>query len=243
MEKEKVIELKKVGISYNIRGSVLGVKKKKTFWALKNITLDVYKGEVLGVLGRNGAGKSTLLSLLSGIISQNKGTVVQKVSKVSLLSLQTGFIQYLSGRKNIILSGMFLGLRKKELEDKMDEIIEFSELHNFIDQPVSTYSSGMKARLGFATAIHMDPDILLIDETLGVGDRAFKEKSSAYMKNKIKNSETTAILVSHSENLIREVCDRACVISDGEICYEGDVEKAIETHISLMSKKKSKIKK
>jgi lipopolysaccharide transport system ATP-binding protein len=230
MNEEILIELKNIGVSYNIRGSLLRVKKRKEFWALKDISLTIKKGEVLGVIGRNGAGKSTLLSLLSGIISPNKGSIVRSTEKISLLSLQTGFIPYLSGRKNIILSGMFLGIPKKILLEKMDEIIEFSELGDFIDAPVDTYSSGMKARLGFSTAIHLEPDIILIDEVLGVGDKAFKEKSSRYMREKIKNSNTTALLVSHNQELVEEVCTRAVFIKDGKIEESGEVGRVFERY-------------
>lgn len=237
---DTLIELKNIGVSYNIRGSLLKVKKRKEFWALKDISLSIKKGEVLGVLGRNGAGKSTLLSLLSGIITPNKGTMISNTNKVSLLSLQTGFIPYLSGRKNIILSGMFLGIPQKTLLNKMDEIIDFSELGDFIDAPVDTYSSGMKARLGFSTAIHLEPDIILIDEVLGVGDQAFKEKSSNYMKEKIKNSNTTALLVSHSQKLIEEVCNRAIFIKDGSVHASGevsDVFKSYNEYLKIVSTK------
>jgi lipopolysaccharide transport system ATP-binding protein len=231
MEKEVLIEMKNVGIAYNIRGSLLKAKKRKEFWALKDISLKLYKGEVLGVLGRNGAGKSTLLSLLSGIISPNRGEIISHVSKVSLLSLQTGFIPYLSGRKNIILSGMFLGIPKAKLEEKMEEIIAFAELGECIDQPVQNYSSGMKSRLGFATAIHIEPDVILIDEVLGVGDERFKKKSSKYMKEKLRDQGITAVLVSHSEKLVREICDRAVLIRDGEIKASGDLDKVFAVYL------------
>jgi lipopolysaccharide transport system ATP-binding protein len=224
IQNEVLIELENVGVCYNIRGSILKVKKRKEFWALKDVSLKIYRGEVIGVLGRNGAGKSTLLALLSDIITPDKGKLTRNVSKVSLLSLQTGFIPYLSGRKNILLSGMFLGVPSSTLKSKMNEIIEFSELGDFIDNDVSTYSSGMKARLGFSTAIHIEPDIILIDEVLGVGDEAFKRKSSQYMKEKIKNSSTTAVLVSHSQELIEEVCSRAVFLKDGSIQASGEIE-------------------
>jgi lipopolysaccharide transport system ATP-binding protein len=239
MTDQTLLELKNIGVCYNIRGSFLKVKKRKEFWALKDISLSVKKGEILGVLGRNGAGKSTLLSLLSGIITPNRGSLIRHTDKVSLLSLQTGFIPYLSGRKNILLSGMFLGIPKNVLEEKMESIIEFSELGDFIEAPVDTYSSGMKARLGFSTAIHLEPDIILIDEVLGVGDQAFKEKSSTYMREKIKNSQTTAILVSHSQKLVEEVCSRAVFIKDGAIAASGNVQDVfVEYNAFLKSQKK-----
>jgi lipopolysaccharide transport system ATP-binding protein len=230
MKNEVLIELQNVGVCYNIRGSLLKVKKRNEFWALKDVSLKVYKGEVLGVLGKNGAGKSTLLSLLSDIITPDKGSLTRNVSKVSLLSLQTGFIPFLSGRRNILLSGMFLGIPLSILNEKMNDIIVFSELGEFIDRPVDTYSSGMKARLGFSTAIYLEPDIILIDEVLGVGDEAFKRKSSQYMKEKIKNSSTTAVLVSHSQELIEEVCDRAIFLKDGRVESSGQISEVFKDY-------------
>lgn len=228
--KEVLIELNNVGVFYNIKGSFAKVQKQKKFWALQDISLKVYKGEVLGIIGKNGAGKSTLLSLLSGIIQADRGTVQINTKKVSLLSLQAGFVGYLSGRKNIYLSGMFLGLTKEYLDSKINEIIEFSELGDFIEQPVDTYSSGMKARLGFSTAINLSPDVILIDEVLGVGDESFKIKSSKYIKEKISHSNTTAVLVSHNQKLIEELCDRAIVIQKGTLVTEGGVKEAFESY-------------
>ena len=140
------------------------------FWALKDVSFELYQGETLGILGRNGAGKSTLMRLMSGIIKPDQGELINHHnSTASLLSLQLGFMGYLSGRENAILSGMLMGLTRREIEAKMDAIIDFSELGEFIDQPISTYSSGMSARLGFSVAFQTDPDILLVDEVMGVG--------------------------------------------------------------------------
>jgi lipopolysaccharide transport system ATP-binding protein len=235
LDKDVLIELQNVGVCYNIRGSLLKSKKRNEFWALKDVSFKIYRGEVLGILGKNGAGKSTLLSILSDIISPDKGSIIRNVSKVSLLSLQTGFIPYLTGRKNILLTGMFLGIPLSVLEEKMEEIISFSEIGDFIDQPISTYSSGMKTRLGFSTAIHLRSDVILIDEVLGVGDEAFKRKSSLYMKEKIKHSETTAVLVSHSQKLIEEVCDRVVLLRNGQVEAEGtDIKQVFSVYNKSM---------
>ena len=173
---------------------------------LQDISLDLYQGETLGIIGRNAAGKSTLLRLIAGIIRQDRGLFVHRAQSTALLSLQAGFVPYLSGRENAIVSGLLLGLRRAEVEDKMQDIIDFSELGDFIDLPLSSYSSGMRARMGFAVAYQVDPDILLIDETLGDGDEAFQAKSSRAMHERIR-SDRTIVLVSHAPGR-----SRACAI-------------------------------
>jgi len=184
----------------------------------------------LGIIGKNGAGKSTLLSLMAGIISPSKGTIKSNAQKVFLLSLQAGFVPFLSGRKNIVLSGLLLGMDRKEIEGLTEQIIAFADLGKFIDEPVAVYSSGMKARLGFAISISIHSDIILIDEVLGVGDSTFKRKSSKAMKNKIK--ETTSVIVSHSMETIQELCTRVIVISSHNIVHNGSVEDGIRIYKS-----------
>jgi len=225
---ELMISLRNVGVYYRrkrnpIRGG------SDIFWALKDVSLDLYSGEALGVIGRNGAGKTTLLKLLAGLIRPDRGTVINNGCQASLLSLQVGFLPHLSGRENAILSGLLLGLKRKEIETKMDEIISFAELEEFIDQPINTYSTGMKARLGFSVAFQMDPDILLIDETLGVGDADFNKKSSAVMQEKIR-SDKTVVLVSHSASMIRQLCDRAVWIESGITRVEGDTKTVLDSY-------------
>lgn len=215
-----IISLRQVGLSYRRRKSLL---KSEPFWALQDVSLDLYSGETLGVIGRNGAGKSTLLQMLAGIIKPDKGTLINAGYQASLLALQLGFIHYLTGRENIVLSGILMGLRRKEIEAKMDAIIAFSELETFIDQPIITYSSGMKARLGFSVAFHADPDILLIDEILGVGDAEFSKKSTTVMREKIRTNKTV-VFVSHNAVLIRQLCDRVVWIEEGISRAEGDTE-------------------
>lgn len=227
MNNEILIEAKNVGIFYKKKKSFFKVNEGRVFWALQDVSFDLYKGEVLGVIGRNGAGKSTLLSLLAGIISPSTGNITYKTESISLLSLQAGFEPFLSGRKNILLSGMFLGLSYEYMQSKVDEIIEFSELGEFIDEPVTTYSAGMKTRLGFSTAIQVCPDIILIDEVLGVGDFDFRRKSSRALKAKIKKAETTAVIVSHNRKTIIDLCDRVLIVEKGKSLFLGVTDEAI----------------
>lgn len=226
---ENIIELKNVGVRFSKRKSLLKAKSSKEFWPLKGVSFDVRKGEVLGVIGKNGAGKSTLLTLIAGIISPSEGKIINKTNSTSLLSLHAGFVPFLSGRKNIILSGMLLGLEKSQVLEKMDEIIEFSGLGDFIDEPVVNYSSGMKTRLGFSTAININPDVILIDEVLGVGDAEFRDKSEKALREKLAGN-TTAIIVSHSESTIKQLCDRVVYISGGKSRYCGDVAKGLKLY-------------
>ncbi len=229
-----IISLRHVGISYWRRVSYL---RRKKFWALRDISFDLYHGETLGIIGRNGAGKSTLLRVLAGIIAPDKGFLLNQGYRASLLSLQLGFIPHLSGRQNAILSGMLLSVPKRTIEARMDEIIGFAELENFIDQPVSTYSAGMKARLGFSIAFQADPDILLIDEVLGVGDGAFQAKSSNAMREKIRSNKTV-VLVSHNLQTLRSLSDRVVWIEEGVTQTEGDVSTVLKTYHDYMQAKK-----
>lgn len=215
-----VMSLRNVGVYYSRDDAMFSREK---FWALQDVSFDLYQGETLGVIGRNGAGKSTLLKLLAGIFVADRGEVVRTELKASLLSLQVGFIGYLTGRENAILSGILLGMHRSEIEAKMDQIIEFSELGEFIDKPVRTYSSGMRARLGFGVAFQADPDILLIDEALGVGDQDFRRKSSAMMKERIQSNKTV-VLVSHNLPTIRALCDRVVWIEQGKTVEVGDTK-------------------
>lgn len=230
MQEENILELRNVGIKFSKQKSILKARESREFWALKDITFDIKKGEVLGVIGKNGAGKSTLLALLAGIISPTTGTIETRTKSISLLSLQAGFVPFLSGRKNIVLSGMLMGFSKNEMIKRLDEIIAFAELEEFIDEPVVNYSAGMKTRLGFATAINIEPDVILIDEVLGVGDAAFKKKSSEVLKAKLDEKHTTALIVSHSESTIRDLCDRVVFIQKGVTQFMGDVEEGLRRY-------------
>lgn len=217
---EPIISLKNVGVSYRRRAGVLRWNK---YWALNDITFDLYKGETLGIIGRNGAGKSTLLQVLAGIISPDKGVITHNESTVSLLSLQVGFLPHITGRENAILSGMLLGINKSDIEKAMPKIIEFSGLGEFIDQPVNSYSTGMRARLGFSVANQMDPDVILVDEVLGVGDVEFKKKSAAAMREKI-SSNKTVVIVSHDEKTLKDLCDRILWVDRKGMCVEGGID-------------------
>ncbi|NWH05668.1 ABC transporter ATP-binding protein [Desulfobacter latus] len=230
-EKEKrkgklLISIRNVGVIYNRNRSIF---KKKRFEALKDVSFDIFSGESIGVIGRNGAGKSTLMTLISGIIKPDRGEVINYGASVSLLALQAGFMNELSGRDNMVLSGLALGFPKKKLEEKLDEIISFSGIGGRIDDAVRTYSAGMRARLGFSIAHILNPDILLVDETLGVGDRAFRQKSANAMREKIK-SEQTVVLVSHNSNTIRDLCDRAVWLEKGIVMASGEVDTVLKAY-------------
>jgi len=190
--------------------------RKRRFLALDNVSFKVEKGESFGIIGPNGAGKSTTLGLIAGVLKPNTGQVVTNGRIAPLLELGAGFHPELTGRENIMLNAIILGMTKKEAESKIDKIIEFSELFNFIDQPIRTYSSGMLARLGFSVAVHIEPEILLIDEILAVGDVNFQKKCISKMLE-FKENGVTIILVSHSIGQVREVCSRIATIEKGKI--------------------------
>lgn len=194
------------------------ITKKKV---LNKIDLKVYEGETLGIIGRNGAGKSTLLRILTGTLEPSSGYYKVFGTLSSILELGTGFHDDLTGRQNIIMGGLALGIKRKIIESKIDEIINFSELEEVIDDKFSTYSSGMKARLTFSTAISNEPDILIVDEALSVGDAAFQVKCFNWFQ-KLKTKNKTIILVSHDSNTITKLCDRAVLIENGEIMKYGD---------------------
>lgn len=224
-----------MGINYKRKGGFLGLDGD-AFWALKDISLSIYQGETLGIIGRNGAGKSTLLQLLAGILQPDRGSMQKMMEyNASLLALQLGFIPYLSGRENAILSGMLMGMSRKEVEEKLPQIIEFSELGDFINQPVITYSSGMGARLGFSVAHYADPDILLVDEVLGVGDYEFALKSTAAMFEKMQSNKTV-VFVSHQTSLIQSLCTRLVWIEGGKTILEGEPEPVLAAYLDALEK-------
>ena len=200
-------------------------KGKQEVSALKNINLEIKKGEFIGIIGRNGSGKSTLLKIIMGAIKPNEGALIETTGKMIRLALGIGFDPNLTARDNIYLNGVILGLSFKMIGDRFEEIIDFAELHDFVDTPIRFYSSGMKSRLSFAVAIHADADIFLIDEFFGaVGDGAFKEKSQkAFEENILKGK--TIIHVSHSMHTIKKHCDRVVVMNKGEaIIYDNPLE-------------------
>jgi lipopolysaccharide transport system ATP-binding protein len=223
-----------VGVHYERRH---GIFRSQRFWALEDISFSLYHGETLGIIGRNGAGKSTLLRLLAGIIGPDRGRVEQHGCRASLLSLQAGFLPRLSGRENAILSGILLGLSRKSVLRKLASIFEFAELQDAIDEPLHTYSAGMRARLGFAVAFQANPDILLVDEVLGVGDQQFREKSSLALRELIC-SDKTVVLVSHNLDTIRDLCDRLVWIKDRRTFREGATDDVLQEYQDTMNPKK-----
>lgn len=224
--KETVMHFEKVGVFFKKKQKIFRQEKN---WALRNLSFELYQGETLGIIGKNGAGKSTLMKLMAGIINPNEGCIVRNLTSVQLLSLQVGFLPHLSGRENAIMSGILLGMRKADVVSAMEEIIEFSELGDQIDEPVRTYSAGMRARLGFAVANQTHPDVLLIDETLSVGDSAFRKKSKVVMANRIR-SDKTVVMVSHNEETIREYCDRVIWLDSGEAQKIGESESVVQSY-------------
>jgi lipopolysaccharide transport system ATP-binding protein len=233
-DKDVLISVKNVSVSYPIKNGYLRWNKHTP---LKNISFDLFRGETLGLIGRNGAGKSTLLRMIAGIIEPDAGKIINHGVRVSLLALGVGFMSHLTGRENAILSGLLLGMRKRDILKRMGHIIEFSGLGDFIDQPLRTYSSGMCARLGFSVAIQATPEALLIDEVLGVGDEDFRKKSTEEMKRLIK-SDTAIILVSHSLQDINELCDRVILIDQGTIALTGHAAEVLEQYKKLYAKEK-----
>lgn len=204
-------------------------QKTEAFWALKDINFEINPGETVGVIGPNGSGKSTLLKLLAGVAYPTSGKVSVVGRIAPLIELGAGFHFELTGRENIYINGTILGLSKKEIDGRIDEIIDFAELKDFIDTPVKHYSSGMFMRLGFSVAVHVEPDILLVDEILAVGDAHFQEKSMAKMKE-FKDKGVTMVIVSHSKDSIQKFCDKGLYISYGEQKFFGNITEAIEKY-------------
>jgi homopolymeric O-antigen transport system ATP-binding protein len=210
--------------------SSLHRKKEETFWALKDVSLEVKEGEVLGLIGRNGAGKTTLLKILSRITKPTTGWAEIHGRVGSLLEVGTGFHFELTGRENIFLSGAILGMNKREIERKFDEIVEFAEIDRFIDTPVKHYSSGMYLRLAFAVAAHLEPEILLVDEVLAVGDAAFQKKCLGKMGD-VSRHGRTIVFVSHNMTALRKLCKRAVWLDRGQVIETGDAGEVINHYL------------
>jgi len=211
-----LVELQHVGVAFNARRRV----NESRFWALEDVSLTLRRGERLGVIGRNGAGKSTLLRVIAGILAPDRGRVQRGPVSCQLLSLALGFVPHLSGRDNAVLSGLMLGLRRRDIVARLDAIREFSELGDFFGQPIAAYSAGMTMRLAFSVALQVEPDVLLIDEVLAVGDTEFQRKSGAALRARMREGHTV-VLVSHNEPQIAALCDRVLWIEHGRSVREG----------------------
>lgn len=241
---ECALEIKNLCIDYipyknvSIHKSLFKNKKKQldTIHAIQDLSFSLEKGEILGVVGKNGSGKSTLLKAIAGIFVPDKGAIDLKGNSVSLLSIGVGFTPEISGRENILLSGMLLGFSEKEISEKMDEIIEFSELGKFIDYPVRTYSSGMHSKLAFSITAALETDIMLIDEVLSVGDERFKKKSFAKMKELISDKDRTVLIVSHNMETLRSLCSKILWINEGSFQMIGDTEEVLPKYKQFMSR-------
>lgn len=243
MERKVAIRVKDVGMTFRIANNkttsvknylIQRVKNKisyKEFRALQNVNFEVYKGEVVGIIGLNGAGKSTLFKVIAGILKPTTGNVEKHGSVAPLIELGAGFNGELSGRENIYLNGLLLGYSKKFIKEKMETIIDFADIGEFIDNPVNNYSSGMKARLGFAIATAVQPDILIVDEVLSVGDYKFREKCEKRIKEMIE-AGTTVLIVSHSMGTIQSMCNRVVWIEKGQIKEIGETKEVMPKYQS-----------
>lgn len=224
--------------AYSIKKSLLRLKKVhvEEFQAVKGVSFEIPEGQIMGIIGKNGSGKSTMLKALAGIFSPDKGSIDLKGHSVSLLSIGVGFQKEVTGRENILLSGMLLGFSEEEIRAKMPEIIKFADLGKFIDMPVKTYSSGMHSKLAFSITVILEPEIMLIDEVLSVGDRKFKKKSYQKMKDLISQRNRTVVIVSHNENTLRQLCDKIMWMHEGEIKRIGDPEDVLTEYEEFMEK-------
>lgn len=215
-------------------------RQSETFWALKDVNFEVEKGEVLGIIGRNGAGKSTLLKVLSRITSPTEGEVHLRGRVGSLLEVGTGFHPELSGRENVFFNGAILGMKKKEIDEKFDEIVKFSGVEKFLDTPVKRYSSGMQVRLAFSVAANLDPEILVVDEVLAVGDAAFQKKCLGKMEE-VAEGGRTVLFVSHNMGAVSHLCQKGIVIENGSVVFNGTSENAVEHYNHLFISKNNGI--
>ena len=243
MKPGNAIEVKDLKITYkcvkslSMRKSLFHLRKSKleVYEALRGISFEVKKGEIMGIVGKNGSGKSTLLRAIAGIFSADSGSIELESDSVSLLSIGVGFQKKLSGRENIILSGMLLGFSEQEVRDKMDEIIEFANLGKFIDMPVKTYSSGMYSKLAFSITAVLETDIMLIYEVLSVGDAKFKKKSYKKMQELIMDENRTVVIVSHSTETLEKLCTSLLWLHEGEIKMQGDTKTVLDAYNEFMA--------
>src|SRR3954454_15874951 len=237
------LQLREVSKRYRIRRDADGErtlvrkllsirKRKEDFWALKDISFDVERAEALGIIGHNGAGKSTILKLLSRITTPTNGEIMSNGRLSALIEVGSGFHPELTGRENVYVNGSILGMMRREITQKLDSIVEFAELRQFIDTPVKRYSSGMYVRLGFSIAAHLDPDVLLLDEVLAVGDASFQRKCIERI-TELKKNGTTIVFISHDLRAVQQLCDRVILLKKGQIEANGDPAETIELYKSL----------
>lgn len=242
-KKNITVSVKDLYITYrglkktSIRSSFMKPKSKvETFEALKGVSFEVEEGKILGIIGKNGSGKSTMLRAVAGIFSPDKGTIDLHGNSVSLLSIGVGFNRKLTGKENIYLSGMLLGFSEEQIKEKEKEIIDFADIGDFINRPVKTYSSGMYSKLAFAITAILETDIMLIDEVLSVGDARFKEKSYNKMKELISDEHRTVLIVSHSLDTIKNLCDEVLWLNDGVMIDYGKPEDILPKYVEFMNK-------
>jgi len=240
-KQEIAISVKNLDIYYKeikrfslAKSGVNNLMNAKVFHAVKNISFEIPKGQIVGICGKNGSGKSTLLRAIAGIFSADRGEIDLHGNSISLLSIGVGFQKRLSGYENIFLSGLLLGFSEEQIKEKLDEIIEFSELGDFIYKPVNSYSSGMYSKLAFAITAILETDIMLIDEVLSVGDIRFKQKSYSKMKELISDENRTVIIVSHSSSTLRSLCDRVIWINEGVMMGDGDANEIVDKYEEFM---------
>ena len=238
---EPAIEVKDVHVrdrsmkSFSLRKSLGQIRQRRdSYEALRGVSFTVPKGKIIGIIGKNGSGKSTLLKTIAGVFSPDEGTIDTFGNRLSLLAIGIGFQTTLSGYENIFLSGLLLGFTEKEIRARLPEIIEFSELGDFIYKPVQTYSSGMHSKLAFSITAFLDTEIILIDEVLSVGDMSFREKSYAKMKEIISHKDKTVMIVSHSNASILELCDDVLWIHDGLVKEYGPAAEVVENYEGFM---------
>lgn len=248
MAEHPPIRLENLGVSFDLRrskkrvrrsmvGQVQRLDENGKFWAVRNISLRVESGESLAVIGANGAGKSTLLKVLAGIISPDEGKIEVRGRIATLLQLAAGFNDELNAEENILLVGEFLGIPSSEMRGKIQGILDFADIGDFADSPVSTYSSGMRARLGFAVATSVEPDVLLLDEVLSTGDAAFREKSRARIVE-LMDKAHAIVYVTHDLESAAKFCTKAIEIEEGVIVAEGPAQRVIDAYLEKMGKKK-----
>lgn len=238
---EKVIEVNHVSMGYIVNRNHINSLKEwvitkatnkqinELFWALNDVSFDAYKGEVIGIIGRNGSGKSTILKIIAGLFKPTKGSVTTKGTIVPMLELGSGFDPELTGRENIYLNGAILGYSEQFLNEQFDNIVSFSEIGEFIDMPIKTYSSGMMMRLAFSIATLVKPEILIVDEILSVGDEAFQHKSHAKMMELMQGG-ATVLFVSHNIGQIRELCNRVVWLDHGKVIMQGNAKEVCDSY-------------